>query len=280
MFSTKDLEQIEAKGIEVQTVESQIQYFVNGFPWMNLTRAATPKDGILQLSDEQIQAALDTYETYVPTLRIVKFVPASGAATRMFKSLFGFLEGGKSDKSVDQFFERLPEFAFYDDLKAALAKDGLDIETADQQTIAEYFLTGKGLDYGSLPKGLLKFHRYADPAYGSAGATHRDAGAACNGGSHALDGSARVFTHAGHCDAAADAEHRGRKPDTGRDSRDGGECRRGCGCWLVAADRRLACARRGRCVVVVASASRCGRRDCCDRAGGGASAGAGTRHRR
>ncbi|OZI06344.1 NAD metabolism ATPase/kinase [Siphonobacter sp. BAB-5385] len=162
MFSTKDLEQIEAKGIEVQTVESQIQYFVNGFPWMNLTRAATPKDGILQLSDEQIQAALDTYETYVPTLRIVKFVPASGAATRMFKSLFGFLEGGKSDKSVDQFFERLPEFAFYDDLKAALAKDGLDIETADQQTIAAYFLTGKGLDYGSLPKGLLKFHRYAE----------------------------------------------------------------------------------------------------------------------
>ncbi len=160
MFSQKDLEQIETKGIEIQTVESQIQYFIDGFPWMSLTRAATPGDGILQLTDEQIQQALDTYEEYVPTLRIVKFVPASGAATRMFKSLFAFLEAGKSDKSVEEFFERISEFAFYDDLKAALAKDGLEIETADRLTIAEYFLTSKGLDYGSLPKGLLKFHRY------------------------------------------------------------------------------------------------------------------------
>ena len=124
MFSQKDLEQIEAKGIEIQTVKDQIQYFIDGFPWMNLTRAATPEDGILQLTDEQIQEALDTYEEYVPTLRIVKFVPASGAATRMFKSLFAFLEAGKSDSSVEQFFERISEFAFYDDLKAVLAKDG------------------------------------------------------------------------------------------------------------------------------------------------------------
>lgn len=162
MFSPKDLEQIASKGIDIQTVNDQIQYFVDGFPWMNLTRAATPGDGILQLTDQQIEEALDVYETHVPTLRIVKFVPASGAATRMFKSLFSFLESGKSDKSVEQFFERLTEFAFYDDLKNVLSRDGHDIASADRGIIAEYFLTDKGLGYGALPKGLLKFHRYPE----------------------------------------------------------------------------------------------------------------------
>ena len=95
----------------------------------------------------------------------MKFVPASGAATRMFKSLFAALDG-KMDKATDEFFARLDDFAFHDDLRAALAQDQFDLDKAitdnDRHLILTYLLTEKGLDYGSLPKGLLKFHNYPD----------------------------------------------------------------------------------------------------------------------
>jgi hypothetical protein len=89
----------------------------------------------------------------------------------MFKSLFGFLEDGKRDKSVDEFFTKLREFAFYDDLKTSLAADGNNIETSDEKTIVAYFLTAKGLGYGELPKGLLKFHNYDRPVAHTVGRT-------------------------------------------------------------------------------------------------------------
>lgn len=164
MFSDQDLAQIREQGADLATVEQQIEHFRRGFPFLPLAQAATVGEGIVRLTDEQAQTYADAYDAAAGTLRPLKFVPASGAATRMFKALFGFLEGGKSDKSVEQFFERLAEFAFYDDLKAALAADGHDIQTAERPTIAAYFLTAQGLGYGELPKGLLKFHRYGDGA--------------------------------------------------------------------------------------------------------------------
>jgi hypothetical protein len=164
MFNDTDLVQIKNRGSEVALVNEQIKYFVDGFPYLPLSKAATVGDGLMRLSDEQIQQLTADYDqsTADGELLLLKFVPASGAATRMFKSLFAFLEENKSDKSVEEFFDRLPDFAFYDDLREALASDGHDIRTADHKTIAEYFLTDKGLGYGTLPKGLLEFHRYPD----------------------------------------------------------------------------------------------------------------------
>jgi hypothetical protein len=163
-FSEQDLAQIRQQDTDVATIEQQLQHFRDGFPFLPLAQAATVGEGIVRLTDEQAVAYADAYDEAAGTLRPLKFVPASGAATRMFKALFGFLESGKSDKSVEEFFERLPDFAFYDDLKAALAAEGLDLATADRPTIAAYFLTEKGLGYGELPKGLLKFHRYPEGA--------------------------------------------------------------------------------------------------------------------
>ncbi|MDR6564886.1 MULTISPECIES: DUF4301 family protein [unclassified Arcicella] len=154
MFTQNDLNQIQELGINLETVEQQIQDFKDGFPFMQLQKAATPENGVIQLSDEKLAEYVSLYESKVKSITPLKFVPASGAASRMFKSLFAFLEEGKSDKSTNQFFERLPEFAFYDDLQKVLP------ENADEKTIADYYLTSKGLEYGSLPKGLLKFHKY------------------------------------------------------------------------------------------------------------------------
>ncbi|NIJ50847.1 DUF4301 family protein [Dyadobacter arcticus] len=164
MFIDNDILQINERGSDIDTVQEQVGYFENGFPFLQLSKAATVGDGIIRLSDDQIDQLLTDFDRSAAEgeMALLKFVPASGAATRMFKSLFSFLEAGKKDKSVDEFFDKLPDFAFYDDLKASLAADGNDIETADEKTIASYFLTAKGLGYGELPKGLLKFHNYED----------------------------------------------------------------------------------------------------------------------
>ena len=154
MFLEKDFSQINELGIDLETVYQQINDFKEGFPFMQLQKAATLNDGVMKLTDEQLESFTVLYEKKVSKLVPLKFVPASGAATRMFKSLFSFLEEGKSDKSTDQFFDKLNDFAFAEDLKKILP------ENADNQTIVDYYLTRKGLDYGSLPKGLLKFHQY------------------------------------------------------------------------------------------------------------------------
>jgi hypothetical protein len=154
MFLEKDFSQIHELGIDLETVYQQINDFKEGFPFMQLQKAATLNDGVIKLSDEQLEKYTTLYEKKVAKLTPLKFVPASGAATRMFKSLFSFLEEGKSDKSTDQFFDKLSDFAFADDLKKVLPQD------ADSKAIVDYYLTRKGLEYGTLPKGLLKFHQY------------------------------------------------------------------------------------------------------------------------
>ncbi|MCF0071805.1 DUF4301 family protein [Dyadobacter sp. CY261] len=164
MFIEKDIQQIHQRGSDLSVVEEQVRYFENGFPFLQLSKAATVGDGVIRLADDEIAQVIGEFDKSAADgeIALLKFVPASGAATRMFKSLFSFLQEDKKDKSVDEFFTKLKDFAFYEDLKTSLAADGYDIESADEKTIASYFLTSKGLGYGELPKGLLKFHNYAD----------------------------------------------------------------------------------------------------------------------
>ena len=84
-FSEKDLAQISNQGIDLQTINNQIQYFEKGFPFMHLAKAATIGDGVIILDDEQLEKAKTNFEAKADTLELIKFVPASGAATRMFK---------------------------------------------------------------------------------------------------------------------------------------------------------------------------------------------------
>lgn len=157
MFSDKDLQQIESRGADLATINQQIENFKTGFPFMNVIKAATIGDGMIKLEDEDVEKYKQIFDNQANSLDLLKFVPASGAATRMFKSLFSAKDEGKFDKSVTEFLERLKGFAFYDSLIKAIGS-----ENADAQTILDYLLTDKGLDYGSLPKGLLEFHAYGD----------------------------------------------------------------------------------------------------------------------
>lgn len=164
-FTEQDQDQILAQGISLDQIDQQINHFVQGFPYLNVIKAATVGDGIVRVDEDQLTTYIHRFDAAAQERDLVKFVPASGAATRMFKSLFAALDG-KFDKATDEVFARLTDFAFYDDLKAAMAARGIDLEEAvankDRQTVLRFLLTEEGLEYGSLPKGLLKFHRYVD----------------------------------------------------------------------------------------------------------------------
>lgn len=172
MFRPEDIKQIVARGSQVDLVEQQIENFKAGFPFLKLSEAASPYHGLVRLTEAEVQRYIDVFEQKVAEgLEVVKFVPASGAASRMFKSLFSALEdlqNGKEhsevvkDKEVAKFLEQLDQFAFYDDLKQLAAKENIAIEDVPLQKLLEWKLLEQGLNYGNLPKGLLKFHTYPD----------------------------------------------------------------------------------------------------------------------
>ncbi len=153
-FSTNDIQQIESHGLTTEIVTAQLDDFERGFPYSDLVRPTTVGDGIIKLTDNEIDTYIDMYDKYTQSHKIVKFVPASGAATRMFKDLFEFLETGTPNKTSDTVLQNLTRFAFYNDLKQYLPRDATDTQ------IIKCLLTDAGLNYGKLPKALLAFHRY------------------------------------------------------------------------------------------------------------------------
>jgi len=162
-MDTKDINQIYRQGQALQAIEQQIENFVHGFPPVHLIRAATIENhGIQRFSKEQITRLRNDFDKKAPQLKVVLFVPASGAASRMFKSLFAFLDDKKESKEVQQFIENIRQFAFYEDLESAFRISGKDVEQVSSEEKIAYLLEQKGLNYGNLPKGLLRFHRYTD----------------------------------------------------------------------------------------------------------------------
>ncbi|MDE6483234.1 MAG: DUF4301 family protein [Rikenellaceae bacterium] len=157
MFSQHDLEQMKGKGIGQDTVRRQIENFRNGFPFLAIDRPVTVGDGILRLDPDRMAALCCCYESMTRGKSIVKFVPASGAATRMFKDLYEYIDG-KPDTAAERVCDNICDMAFYD----ALRKTGVDM--SDRKAVAQAIVGDDGLGYGRLPKGLLLFHRYDDGA--------------------------------------------------------------------------------------------------------------------
>ena len=173
MITPQDKEQLAQKGISEAQIAAQLDCFKTGFPYLELSAAASVEKGIVKPDAEAENAFLAAWEDYANADKtIVKFVPASGAASRMFKDLFEFLEAAYNEPTTAferTFFENLTSFAFYADLSAACEK--LTGKTAAQlvqegnyKAVVAALLTAEGLNYGSLPKGLLKFHSYEDGA--------------------------------------------------------------------------------------------------------------------
>lgn len=171
MLTPEDKDLLVKKGISEQQIAEQLACFEKGFPFLKLDAAASIEKGIMAPAEEDVKAYLEAWDTYKEGEKtIVKFVPASGAASRMFKNLFEFLGADYDAPKTDfekKFFDHIHNFAFYDDLDAACLKNagkGIDalIEEKNYKPVVANLLEAAGLNYGALPKGLLKFHRYAD----------------------------------------------------------------------------------------------------------------------
>ncbi len=169
MFTEKDLALILSRGSNQAAVEKQIANFVSGFPFLNIIKPATVGDGIIQMTEEDTKTNIQHFEDAAAAgSKLLKFVPASGAASRMFKALYeakAQLENGtsesevKSKKDIQFFFDHLSKFAFYPDLAKVAGKAPEELSALETLTLV---LTEEGLNYGNLPKGLLKFHSYGD----------------------------------------------------------------------------------------------------------------------
>ncbi|PHQ29768.1 DUF4301 family protein [Leeuwenhoekiella nanhaiensis] len=172
-FTDQEINEIKNHGLTLDQVKSQIELFVNGVPNVKLVAPATVSDGIFKLSDDAELQYLDAYERKKQELDLLKFTPASGAASRMFKKIYQFLEEYNPEKeSIDAFLERTGDkhmkaffdgyenFPFYHHIMDKLDKEVLEDKNAKKYAFIKTMMAADGEDYGSLPKGLIPFHYY------------------------------------------------------------------------------------------------------------------------
>lgn len=179
LLSAEDYRQIESLGITETQIRTQIDIFKSTSFYLKLNRPCTVGDGIYRIPPLEMNRYLQLHQEAAAQGRFLKFVPASGAASRMFQALHYISEApgddlaliGQNSQRDDaacldglQFLGNIRKFPFYGDLKEVMAQDGLSLDSLVQhgkiKTVLAYLLTDRGLDYGSLSKGLLKFHRY------------------------------------------------------------------------------------------------------------------------
>ena len=171
MLTQHDLKQIAQKGISEQQIDTQLGQFKTGFPFLKLEAAAAIGKGIIVPTPIESKNYVAAWQQYkAQGKRVVKFVPASGAASRMFKDMFAFVDADYDMPTTpfeNKFFDHIRKFAFYNELDAACQKNnGKDIKTlmaeGNYKAIAANMLKAEGLNYGQLPKGLLLFHNYPE----------------------------------------------------------------------------------------------------------------------
>lgn len=164
-FSKNELKQILDHGLSPELVEEQLSNYKNGFPYIHLKSISCIGDGILSFSEKDIDNYVKIFDQESRNREILKFVPSSGAATRMFKDIYKYLiSSNGTNSSVKITIDNLEKFAFYNDLKQVLESYGFDliscIENKDYKKIFSYLVLEKGLNYGNYPKALIPFHRY------------------------------------------------------------------------------------------------------------------------
>ena len=193
MFSEKDIKQIESKGLTLEKVNEQINLFKKGLPFSNLLKAAIVDDGILKLTEDENVEFVNLFDLEKNVLSILKFVPASGAASRMFKFLFQFLEDFKpekdninsvlKDKNLQVFFNSLEKFPFYHIINAKVKEVYPNYDELNSSLKYYFFvktmLDENSLGYGSSPKGLLPFHQYENQVVSSPFEEHLYEGVFC-----------------------------------------------------------------------------------------------------
>ena len=171
MLSQQDQKQLAQKGITEAQIERQLGEFKTGFPFLKLEAAAAIGKGIVAPQEAERKAYVEAWQQYKAEGRkVVKFVPASGAASRMFKDMFAFVDADYDVPTTDfekKYFDNIEKFAFYDELDAVCQKNnGKGIKAlmaeGNYKAVAANMLKAEGLNYGQLPKGLLLFHNYPE----------------------------------------------------------------------------------------------------------------------
>jgi hypothetical protein len=180
-FSTDDLKQLRALNIEPSRAARQLTRLHTGQVDVKLVRPCVLGDGIISLQENMYDYLNKSFAAAVATGRLVHFIPASGAASRMFSQLHADAatlevcrsehpgpQASPAELDLRRFFDELTSFAFYPELKSALAEDGHNLLQAiaerDLRLIIHYLLEKCGLGYSHLPKGLLAFHSAVDGA--------------------------------------------------------------------------------------------------------------------
>jgi hypothetical protein len=167
MLDSKALTQLTTKGISENQIEEQLDCFSRGFPFLEITASASVEKGINRIPKDAQDGLMNEWDVYLrEEKKVVKFVPASGAASRMFKNLYEFQDAPYDEPATPfekQFFDGLKKFAFYDELNACcLEKEGKDIPALlsgkGYKKLVALLLGDSGLNYGQLPKGMLLFH--------------------------------------------------------------------------------------------------------------------------
>jgi len=171
-FTQKDIEQLESKGISKEKVLEQIETFKAGIPFVHLEKAAVVGEGILRFSEKEQQDLIAHFEQHCDSVSLLKFVPASGAASRMFKAMFNFIDSydptkeslddyvkRTGDTAVEQFVSGMKNFPFYEKISERIAAD-FKTEGEHAHRFVTEMLNESGLNYGFFPKGLLPFHNY------------------------------------------------------------------------------------------------------------------------
>lgn len=179
MYTKEDLNNFKKREIKAEQVDRQLDNFKKGFGYVNLSEPATIGNGIIRIAPEDENRLISEYNNASKTAEILKMVPASGSATRMFKDLFTFIENysGSEEEFLEfvqhkgtgtmyDFFAKLDQLPFYTRLNAAIWSGRKDIqkliEKREYIEVLKYILTSKGLNYGNTPKGLIDFHIYRD----------------------------------------------------------------------------------------------------------------------
>ncbi|MDE7462558.1 MAG: DUF4301 family protein [Muribaculaceae bacterium] len=167
-LNAQDLEYLAQKGISEEKLNLQLKMLAEGFPYLKIEAPATVGNGIAAPTESLCEQSLDIWNKYLHSgAKIMKMVPASGAASRMFKDLFAFLNGKKATPDNDfikEFFENIEDYAFYHRLnREAITLYGRSLDSLIKEKkykeIIGILLNVPGLGYGNLPKGLLMFHR-------------------------------------------------------------------------------------------------------------------------
>jgi hypothetical protein len=181
-LTADEKQEIETHGLLLDDVEQQLRAYADPPAFARLVRPCTRGDGILALGSDELERLGEVFDRRARASEVVKFVPASGAASRMFQAPLSHLysdapvaraaltaeTAARSAAETLALLDGLEDFAFFEELRARMADQGLDLlreaTSADVRVVLEFLLTARGLDYAARPKALLAFHRYDEGA--------------------------------------------------------------------------------------------------------------------